>query len=140
MITLKYWNNLTSQCRAQVAERFYGTQYFADSVKEEYHHAFEHDITGKMLKVLLSACYLKDGQIEVRCMVGPSFKPKTSGSSNKPKVSKPTPKRYYFRMYTESDPEDGESIWEVAYSESEARQKAYSDFHSIVRLDLIRVV
>ena len=43
-------------------------------------------------------------------------------------------------MYTKSDPEDGETIWEMAYSEDEARRMAYSDFHSIVELDLIRVV
>ena len=43
-------------------------------------------------------------------------------------------------MYTKSDPENGETIWEMAYNESEARDKAYSDFHSIVELDLIKVV
>ena len=43
-------------------------------------------------------------------------------------------------MYTKSDPEDGETIWEEAYSEAEARDKAYNDFHSIVELDLIKVV
>lgn len=149
MITLKYWNSLSPKSRAEIAERFYGTQYFVDSIKDEYHHNFDFDSTGKMLKVLLSACYIKDSQIEVRCMIRPSFHvPKTKSGiirntlKNKPKklseISE-SQHRYYFRMYTESDPEDGENIWEEAYSESEARSKAYDDFHSITELMLLRV-
>lgn len=137
MITLKYWNSLSPDCRAKVAARFYGTQYFVDSIKQKYHHNFNYDSTGKMLKVLLSACYLKDGQIEVRCNIAPTFASKTTKKVKK--VSKPVPHRYYFRMYTESDPEDGENIWEEACSESEARDMAYDDFHSITRLTLLRV-
>lgn len=141
MITLKYWNSLSSDCRAKIAERFYGTQYFVDSIKQEYHHSFDYDSTGRMLKVLLSACYLKEGRIEVRCTINPTFSHKTSETSKKVKYRKQEPKthRYYFRMYTESDPEDGENVWEEAYSESEARDKVYDDFHSITELDLIRV-
>lgn len=139
MITLKYWNSLSSECRTKIAERLYGTQYFTDSVKQEYHHSFDFDSTGRMLKVLLSACYLKEGRIEIRCTINPTFKPKEA-KSTKPKKKEPKTHKYYFRMYTESDPEDGETIWEEAYSESEARSMAYSDFHSITELDLIRVV
>ena len=43
-------------------------------------------------------------------------------------------------MYTKSDPEDGETICEIAYYDDESRRKAYSDFHSIVELNLIKVV
>ena len=28
MITLKYWNSLSPECRTKIAERLYGTQYF----------------------------------------------------------------------------------------------------------------
>ena len=76
MITLKYWHSLSSESRTKIAERLYGTQYFTDSVKQEYHHSFDFDSTGRMLKVLLSACYLKEGRIEVRCTINPTFKPK----------------------------------------------------------------
>lgn len=48
--------------------------------------------------------------------------------------------KYYFRMYTESDPEDGETVWTTAASKEEAINNIYSDFHSIVELDLIKVV
>lgn len=138
MITLKYWNSLSSECRTKIAERLYGTQYFTDSIKQEYHHSFDFDSTGRMLKVLLSACYLKEGGIEVRCTINPSFKPKEAKRA-KPKKREPKTHKYYFRMYTESDPEDGENVWAEAYSESEARNIIYDDFYSIVRLDLIRV-
>ena len=138
MITLKYWNSLSTQCRTKIAERLYGTQYFTDSVKQEYHHSFDFDSTGKMLKVLLSACYLKEGRIEVRCTINPTFKPKEAKRA-KPKKIEPKTHKYYFRMYTESDSEDGENVWAEAYSESEARNIIYDDFHSITELDLMRV-
>lgn len=138
MITLKYWNSLSSECRTKIAERLYGTQYFTDSVKQEYHHSFDFDSTGRMLKVLLSACYLKEGRIEVRCTINPTFKPKEVKRA-KPKEKEPKTHKYYFRMYTESDPEDGENVWAEAYSESEARNIIYDDFHSITELDLMRV-
>ena len=139
MITLKYWNSLSTECRTKIAERLYGTQYFTDSVKQEYHHSFDFDSTGRMLKVLLSACYLKEGRIEVRCTINPTFKSKEVNRA-KPKKKEPKTHKYYFRMYTESDPEDGENVWAEAYSESEARNIIYDDFHSITELDLIKVV
>lgn len=43
-------------------------------------------------------------------------------------------------MYTESDSNDYKTIWEMAYNESSAREKAYNDFHNIVKLDLIKTV
>lgn len=138
MITLKYWNSLSTECRTKIAERLYGTQYFTDSVKQEYHHSFDFDSTGRMLKVLLSACYLKEGRIEVRCTINPTFKPKEAKRA-KSKKKEPKTHKYYFRMYTESDPEDGENVWAEAYSESEARNIIYDDFHSITELDLMRV-
>ena len=138
MITLKYWNSLSSECRTKIAERLYGTQYFTDSVKQEYHHSFDFDSTGRMLKVLLSACYLKEGRIEVRCTINPTFKPKEVKRA-KPKKKEPKTHKYYFRMYTESYPEDGENVWAEAYSESEARNIIYDDFHSITELDLMRI-
>ena len=138
MITLKYWNSLSTECRTKIAERLYGTQYFTDSVKQEYHHSFDFDSTGRMLKVLLSACYLKEGRIEVRCTINPTIKSKEVNRA-KPKKKEPKTHKYYFRMYTESDPEDGENVWAEAYSESEARNIIYDDFHSITELDLMRV-
>lgn len=167
MITLKYWNSLSSQCRVNILRRILGTDHFVDTLSEEYHHNFDYDATGKELKSILSSCYLRrvynNSYIEVRCSVDPTFKSKESNSSitDKPNKSDKTnltnrtnksdkpdktpskdqqlssPYTYYFRMYTEQDPEDGENIWEEAYSEQEARDKAYHDFHSIVSLDLI---
>lgn len=162
MITLKYWNSLTPQSRASIAARFIGSSFYADSLKGEYHHNFDYDATGRMLKTILSACYLKGKCIEVRCIITPIFAIKSSAPTNSSKSTKssasiksskssasiksiasiksttPPTYRYYFRMYTESDPDDGESIFEDAHSEQEARSKAYEDFHSITELRLMR--
>lgn len=143
MITLKYWNNLSNNSREKIVSRFMGTSNCVDTLNKEYHHNFDFDATGKTLKAILSSCYLKGNEIEVRCLIKPSFHVEKRSSPIIKKVlkesKKPIPHKYYFRMYTESDPEDGENIWEEAYSENEARDKAYADFHSIVNLDLIKV-
>lgn len=136
MITLKYWNSLSPSCRTKIAEKFFGTESFALEVREEYHHNFDYNSTGRMLKVLLGSCYLREGRIVVNCTITPTFASKRQDAC---KVSKDTYHRYYFRMYTMSDPEDGETVWEDARSEQEARNKVYNDFHSITRLDLIKI-
>jgi len=47
-------------------------------------------------------------------------------------------KRFYFRIRQCGD-EDGDNIWVDATSESEARDKVYSEWHSINDLMLIKV-
>lgn len=143
MITLKYWNSLSADCRAKIAQRLLG--HYIDNrddfILNEWHHNFDYNADGKTIKSILESCYLKEGRVEVRCTINPTFSSKTSRTCKKAKPKKQEPKThtYYFRMYTESDPEDGENVWEEAYSESEARDKVYDDFHSITELDLIRV-
>lgn len=143
MITLKYWNSLSNTCREDIARIVTNGVIANPRLKQEYHHNFDFDSTGKAIKEVLSHCYLKDGKIEVRCLIKPSFRVEKRSSPIIKEVlnesKKPISHKYYFRMYTESDPEDGENIWEEAYSEQEARNKAYDDFHSIIRLDLIKV-
>ena len=145
MITLKYWNSLSNRCRQHILNIVtdYGT--YADRLIEEYHHSFDYDIIGKKLKAYLSRVFLtKGGKLKIFTELLPTFSPSddTIKKVQKKQVKNnyPVAHKYYFRMYTKSDPEDGETIWEMAYSESEARDKAYSDFHSIVDLDLIKVV
>lgn len=45
--------------------------------------------------------------------------------------------RYYFIIYTKYHPEDGDTVWVPASSESEARDRVYADYHSIIRVELI---
>lgn len=135
MITLKYWNSLSPACRTKIAEKFFNTEHFALEVREEYHHNFNFDSTGRMLKVLLGNCYLRNGHIEIVCTLIPTFTPKEQKGH---KVAEDTCHRYYFRIYTKNDPEDGETVWEDAHSEQEARNMVYEDYHSIIRMDLIR--
>lgn len=145
MITLKYWNSLSTDCRKAIVRIISNDSDHDNVIVLPYHHSFDYDITGKKLKCYLSRVFLtKDKKLKVFTEILPTFSPSddTIKKVQKKQVKNnyPIAHKYYFRMYTKNDPEDGETIWEMAYSEAEARDKAYSDFHSIVRLDLIRVV
>ena len=145
MITLKYWNSLSTDCRKAIVRIISNDSDHDNEIVLPYHHGFDYDITGKKLKAYLSRVFLtKGGKLKIFTELLPTF---SSSDDTIKKVQRkqvknnyPVAHKYYFRMCTESDPEDGETIWEMAYSESEARDKAYSDFHSIADLDLIKVV
>ena len=138
MITLKYWNSLSTACRQTIVGIISNNPDHDSEIIQPYHHNFDYDITGKKLKAYLSRVFLtKDKKLKVFTEISPTFI--SSNRSVKKKKEKNVMHRYYFRMYTKDDPEDGETIWEEAYSESEARSMAYSDFHSIVGLDLLRI-
>lgn len=143
MITLKYWNSLSTDCRKKIVETILGKpQFYDDSIIQEYHHNFDYDSTGKMLKTILSSCYIRDHNIEVRCLIKPFFHVKRVKSKiiqKALKMPRPVCHKYYFRLYTKSDPDDGETVWKEAYTENDARNMVYSDYHSITRLDLLRV-
>lgn len=145
MITLKYWNSLSIKCREAIVRIISNNSDHDNEIIQPYHHSFDYDITGKKLKAYLSRIFLtKDRKLRVFTEILPTF---SSSDKTIEKVQKkqkvnslPTVHRYYFRMYTESDPDDGETIWEEAYSESEARNMVYSDFHSIKELELINMI
>lgn len=145
MIALKYWNSLSTDCRRAIVRIISNDSDHDNDIVLPYHHSFDYDITGKKLKAYLSRVFLtKGGKLKIFTELFPTFSPsdETVKKVQKKQVKNNYPilHRYYFRMYTESDPSDGETVWEEAYSELEARNMVYSDFHSIVRLDLIRVV
>lgn len=145
MITLKYWNSLSTDCRKAIVRIISSDSDHDNEIIKEYHHSFDYDITGKKLKAYLSRVFLtKGGKLKIFTELLPTFSPSddTIKKVQKKQVKNnyPIAHKYYFRMYTKNDSEDGETIWEMAYSEAEARDKAYSDFHSIVELDLIKVV
>ena len=145
MITLKYWNSLSNTCRKTIVNIISNNSDIDDEIIFPYHHSFDYDSTGKRLKYYLSRIFLtKDNKLRVFTEILPTFTTSDETVKNvqkkQVKNNYPILHRYYFRMYTEYDPSDGETVWEEAYSESEARNMVYSDFHSIVRLDLIRVV
>lgn len=128
MITLKYWNSLSGSCRALILDKM---GICDEALKKEYHHNFNYNSTGKKLKAILGSMMLKNGKILVTIQVTPKF------PSPKPKQ---VMHRYYFRLYTVDDPNDGENVWTEAMSEEEARNEIYDDYHSIVRLELLKIV
>lgn len=141
MITLKYWNSLSPKCREAIVRVISNNSDHDNEIIQPYHHSFDYDITGKKLKCYLSRIFLtKDKKLKVFTEILPTFTPSDEAIKSVQKKQERKLHRYYFRMYTESDPEDGETIWEEAYSDSEARDMVFSDFHSITSLDLIRIV
>lgn len=144
MITLKYWNSLSTDCRRAIVRIISNNSDHDNDIVLSYHHSFDYDITGKKLKAYLSRVFLtKGGKLKIFTELLPTFSPSddTIKKVQKKQVKNnyPIAHKYYFRMYTKDDPEDGETIWETAYSEAEARSMAYSDFHSITELDLITI-
>ena len=145
MITLKYWNSLSTDCRKAIVRIISNDSDHDNEIVLPYHHSFDYDITGKKLKAYLSRVFLtKGGKLKIFTELLPTFSPSDSTikkvQKKQVKNNYPIAHKYYFRMYTESDPSDGETVWEEAYSELEARNMVYSDFHSITELDLIKVV
>lgn len=145
MITLKYWNSLSTACRQTIVKIISNGCDHDNEIIKPYHHSFDYDVTGKKLKCYLSRVFLtKNKKLKIFTEILPTFTPSDEiikSVQNKQKSNNhPILHRYYFRMYTKSDPDDGETVWEEAYSESEARDMVYSDFHSIVELDLVKVV
>ena len=145
MITLKYWNSLSTDCRKAIVRIISNDSDHDNEIVLPYHHSFDYDITGKKLKAYLSRVFLtKGGKLKIFTELLPTFSPSddTIKKVQKKQVKNnyPVAHKYYFKMYTESDPEDGENVWAEAYSESEARNIIYDDFHSITELDLMRVV
>lgn len=140
MITLKYWNSLTNQCRRAVLDKLDIDDL---NLAVEYHHNFNYDATGQKLKSVLTRLYVKDNRLVIEVRMLPTFAPtrdKTKAKDNAHTVnSKPSVHKYYFRKYSKDDPEDGETIWEEATSEQEARDMVRSEYWNITRLDLLRV-
>ena len=46
--------------------------------------------------------------------------------------------KYIFRVYTTYDPEDGFNVWASGNSRQEAEREIRSEYHSIIRVELIR--
>lgn len=48
-------------------------------------------------------------------------------------------KKYVFRIYTTYDREDGFNAWVSASNQQEAENEIRSEWHSIIRVELLRV-
>lgn len=145
MITLKYWNSLSTDCRKAIVRIITNGCDTDNNIIQEYHHSFDYDITGKKLQCYLSKVLLmKNGKLKIVTELLPTFSPSDKAIKDVQKKliknNYSVTHKYYFRMYTESDSEDGETVWTTATSKEEAINNIYSDFHSIVELDLIKVV
>lgn len=145
MITLKYWNNLSTACRKAIVRIITNGSDHDNEIILPYHHSFDYNVTGRKLKCCLSRVFLtSSGKLKVFTEILPTFAPsdETVKKVQRKQVNNSSSElhRYYFRMYTKDDPEDGETIYEDAYDQYQAITMAHDDFHGIVRLDLIRVV
>ena len=66
MITLKYWNSLSTDCRKAIVRIISNDSDHDNEIVLSYHHSFDYDITGKKLKVYLSRIFLtKDKKLRV---------------------------------------------------------------------------
>ena len=69
MIPLKVWNSLPQYKRRKIVKLTYQgiDDSFLDELSQEYHHNFEYNSTGKMLKSILQCCYINnDNTIKVK--------------------------------------------------------------------------
>ncbi len=145
MITLKYWNSLSTACRQTIVKIISNGCDNNNEIILPYHHSIDYNVTGRKLKCYLSRVFLtSSGKLKVFTEILPTFasSDETVKKAQRKQVNNSSSElhRYYFRMYTKDDPEDGETIYEDAYDQYQAITMAHDDFHGIVRLDLIRVV
>lgn len=47
-------------------------------------------------------------------------------------------KKYVFRVYTTYDPDDGFNVWTSACNRQDAESEIRREYHSIIRLELLR--
>lgn len=69
MIPLKVWNNLPAYKRRKIVKLVYQdmNDSFLEELSQEYHHNFEYNSTGSMLKSILQCCYINsDNTIKVK--------------------------------------------------------------------------
>jgi hypothetical protein len=50
MITLKYWNSLSTDCRKAIVRIISNGSDHDNEIVLPYHHSFDYDITGKKAK------------------------------------------------------------------------------------------
>lgn len=90
MISLKEWNSFSPKTRKDILETL-GEN--VEVLSQEYHHNFDYDRIGKVLKQILSCCYKQpDGKIKVCATIIPSYASKTQIS--KPVVKKQEEVKY----------------------------------------------
>ena len=76
MITLKYWNSLSTDCRKAIVRIISNDSDHDNEIVLPYHHSFDYDITGKKLKAYLSRVFLtKGGKLKIFTELLPTFSP-----------------------------------------------------------------
>jgi hypothetical protein len=127
MISLKEWNSFDSKTRRDILETL-GEN--TEVLSQEYHHNFDFDRIGKVLKQILSCCYKQpNNTIKVCATVVPTYIQKSDAT--KPVVKKQeTPKmKRYICCYEEEIYDDNSNVcdhdsfkeWCEATNLSEAR-------------------
>ena len=128
MISLKEWNSFTPKTRRDILETL-GEN--TEVLSQEYHHNFDFDRIGKVLKQILSCCYKQPNKtIKVCATIAPIYATKIEIS--KPVVKKqetPKMKRYVCcyeeKIYDDNGNEYDHDIfkeWCEAYNKEEARR------------------
>lgn len=74
MITLKEWNSFTHNTRRRLLEALQLNVDVVDYLCEPYHHNFDYDGKGKILKSYLECFYKqKDGRIKATAYIKPLY-------------------------------------------------------------------
>ena len=127
MISLKEWNSFTPKTRKDILETL-GEN--TEVLSQEYHHNFDFDRIGKVLKQILSCCYKQpNNTIKVCATITPTYTPKTGISKSVVKKQEtPKMKRYICYYEEEIRLDNGDVVdhdtfkeWCEAYNKEEAR-------------------
>lgn len=92
MITLKLWNSLTAETRKHIIEIADGAEYVKlrkQLIEKPYHHNFDYDTNGMILKSILECCNLqKNGSINITVSITPEYAPVEKPQPKAPKINK----------------------------------------------------
>lgn len=128
MISLKEWNSFSPKTRKDILETL-GEN--VEVLSQEYHHNFDYDRIGKVLKQILSCCYKQpDGKIKVCATIIPSYASKTQVSKPVVKKQEEPKVKTYVCCYEENIYDEKGNVvdhdsfkeWCHASSEQEARE------------------
>ena len=141
MISLKEWNSFTPKTRRDILETLGES---TEVLSQEYHHNFDYDRIGKILKQILNCCYKQPNKsIKVCATIIPTYTLNTY--SLETKLSKPVVKKQeapkmkrYVCCYEEKIYDNNGNVvdhdtfkeWYEAYDITEARiyfEDAHSD-------------
>lgn len=142
MISLKEQNLFTPKTRKDILETL-GEN--TEVLSQEYHHNFDFDRIGKVLKQILSCCYKQpDKSIKVCATIIPSYASKTETSKTVVKKQEVPKMKRYICCYEEEIYDDNGNVcdhdifkeWCEAYDKTEARNYFENEYPNNIIIDI----